>query len=90
MGAFNLIEEQKSQPRITSEGVSKGVSEGVNEQEKILLELLGSHLGKRTPYYAEQMQTPRKNVERWLKPLRDDKRVEFKGSPRTGGYWLSD
>lgn len=56
MGAFSIIEEQKSQPRKTSEGVG--------EQEKILLELIGSSPGKRTPYYAEQMQTPRKNVER--------------------------
>ena len=87
---FSFIEEQKSQPRKTSEGVSGGVSEGVSEQEKILLELIGSHPGKRTPYYAEQMQTSRKNVERWLKPLRDNKHVEFKGSPRTGGYWLTD
>lgn len=48
---FSFIEEQKSQPRKTSEGVS--------EQEKILLELIGSSPGKRTPYYAEQMQTSR-------------------------------
>jgi ATP-dependent DNA helicase RecG len=28
-----------------------------------------------------------KNVERWLKQLKETQRTEFRGAPKTGGYW---
>ena len=73
---------------LTNEGVSEGVSEGVNEGVAILTELIARSPGKRLPYYAEQLNIPRKTVERWLKTLRKEQAIVFKGPPKTGGYWI--
>jgi ATP-dependent DNA helicase RecG len=32
------------------------------------------------------MGIPVKTLERWLKKLREQNMIEFKGSPKTGGY----
>jgi ATP-dependent DNA helicase RecG len=57
--------------------------EGVNA----LIRAVKSQPGKRAPYYAEQLGRPVKTVERWLKTLRDNKRIVFRGAPKTGGYY---
>jgi len=33
------------------------------------------------------MDTSVKNIERWLKRLKDEKKIEFRGAPKTGGYF---
>ncbi len=32
------------------------------------------------------MPTTQRTIERWLKQLRDEDKIEFKGSAKTGGY----
>lgn len=68
-------------------GISGGVNEGVNEGVKSLLILIEQHPGQRTPFFARQMNTSVKNIERWLKTLREQALVEFRGAPKTGGYY---
>jgi len=41
---------------------------------------------KKTPFFAKELNTSVKNIERWIKKLRDDAKIEFIGSPKTGGY----
>ena len=64
------------------EGVTEGVTEGV-------IKLLG-HIkeapGLRAPALAARMSTSVKNVERWLKQLKDQHAIEFRGAPKIGGY----
>jgi ATP-dependent DNA helicase RecG len=31
---------------------------------------------------------PKRTVERWVKQLKDDGKIEFKGALKTGGYWV--
>lgn len=64
------------------EGVNEGVSEGVSA----LLDLINRRPGLRTPEIANLMNTSRKNIERWLQKLKADRKVEFRGAPKTGGY----
>lgn len=66
-------------------GVNGGVSEGV----KALYAVIQDEPGKRLPCYAEKLDAPAKTVERWLKQLRDKKEIEYRGSPRTGGYHVA-
>ena len=61
----------------------EGVSEGVNA----LLAIINRHPGLRTPLLAEKMQTSAKNVERWIKQLKENDEIEFRGSSKTGGYF---
>jgi ATP-dependent DNA helicase RecG len=67
----------------TSEGVNVGINEGVNG----LLALIGRQPGLRSPALAKEINTSAKNIERWLKQLKDSQHIEFRGAPKTGGYY---
>jgi len=62
-----------------------GVSGGVNDPEA-LAALIAHHPGANTASLVALCQKPRRTVERWLKQLKDQGRIEFKGAPKTGGY----
>jgi ATP-dependent DNA helicase RecG len=40
----------------------------------------------RSTLFAKELNTSVKNIERWLKQLKNENKIEFKGSPKTGGY----
>nr|WP_296668924.1 RNA-binding domain-containing protein [Rhodoferax sp.] len=42
--------------------------------------------GLRAPALAQALNTSPKNIERWLKQLKAQGQVEFRGAPKTGGY----
>ncbi|HGU9696919.1 TPA: hypothetical protein ACNBTZ_005174, partial [Escherichia coli] len=63
---------------------NEGVSEGVN----LLFNQIRTNPGKRAPFLVNELLVPVKIVERWLKILRDDHKIEFRGAPKSGGYWL--
>lgn len=41
---------------------------------------------RKTPFFAKELNTSVKNIERWIKELKSDKKIEFIGAPKTGGY----
>ena len=43
--------------------------------------------GLRTTQISKSLNVPIKTLERWLKSLRDENKVEFRGAPKTGGYF---
>ena len=59
----------------------------VNEGVNALVAVITQHQGMRVPALAEAMHTSPKNLERWLKHLREAGQIEFIGSPKTGGYY---
>jgi ATP-dependent DNA helicase RecG len=63
-----------------------GVNEGVNEGVNGLLSLIKKQPGLRTTGLATQLNTSPKNLERWLKQLKVQGLIEFRGAPKTGGY----
>ena len=69
------------------EGVIEGVSEGVSEGANALIRLISEQPGLRAPAIANLLGTSPKNIERWLKQLKDQAKIEFKGAPKTGGYY---
>jgi ATP-dependent DNA helicase RecG len=74
----------------TDGGVNGGVNEGVNEGVKILLIAISKEPGNRIPCYSKKLNIPEKTIERWIKQLREENKIEFKGAPKTGGYYLRD
>ena len=70
-----------------NEGVSEGLNEGVNEGVNSLIRLISEQPGLRAPAIAKQLGTSPKNIERWLKQLKDQDKIEFKGASKTGGYY---
>ena len=71
-----------------NEGVNEEVKEGVSERLKNLLRLIAQQPGLRAPVLAQALNTSPKNVERWLRQLRQTGAIEFRGAPKTGGYHL--
>ena len=65
--------------------ISEGVSEGVSS----LLVCIRNKPGLRIPELSEQIHVPAKTIERWIKKLRDENRIVFKGAPKTGGYFIA-
>ena len=63
-------------------GVNEGVKEGVNS----LLELIKNNPNKRSTFFSKELDTSVKNIERWIKQLKNENKIKFEGSPKTGGY----
>jgi len=61
-------------------------NEGVNEGVKSLYELIKNKPNNRSTFFAKELDTSVKNIERWLKQLKDEEKIVFQGSPKTGGY----
>ena len=40
----------------------------------------------RSTFFANELRTSVKNIERWMKQLKDAEKIAFIGSPKTGGY----
>jgi ATP-dependent DNA helicase RecG len=36
----------------------------------------------------EHFKVTQRKVERWVKQLKDGHKIEFRGAPKTGGYWV--
>ena len=77
-----------------SEGVNEGVnkiafedeSEGVNEDLNMVLNLIDKAPGIKAPKIAELVQKGLSTVERYIKKLRDQNYIEFRGAAKNGGY----
>ena len=75
---------QKTSSIEVSDGVNGGVSGGVNE----LLELIRSTPGRKSSDFRKALGQPQRTIERWLKQLKDTEKIEFRGTPKTGGYFV--
>jgi ATP-dependent DNA helicase RecG len=73
-----------------NEGVNEGVSEGVSGGVNRLYQSIMQKPGVRLPELSNNLHVPVKTLERWIKQLRDEKKVIFKGSAKTGGYYIID
>lgn len=62
----------------------EGVNVGVNE----LLHLISEYSGSSVPFFAETVGVSSRSIERLLKNLREEGKVEFRGAPKTGGYYV--
>jgi ATP-dependent DNA helicase RecG len=63
---------------------SGGVSGGVSD----LLNFITENPGKNSEEIKKALNLPQRSLERWLKQLKDNDKIEFRGVPKTGGYYL--
>jgi ATP-dependent DNA helicase RecG len=101
-GFIRIRKELKAYPELTlrveeiGDGVlvtfvrSEGVNEGVNEGVSLLYDTIQKKPGVRIPELSAHLNVPAKTLERWMKQLRKEKRITFKGSAKTGGYYTSN
>lgn len=64
------------------EKVSGGVSGGIGN----LLAHIESHPGQKAAQIAATLGVPLRTAERWLRQLKTNGKIEFRGAPKTGGY----
>ena len=73
------------------EGVDEGVNEGVDEGVKskdILLEIITKTEGLNVKELASRVGKSNKTIERYIRELKAEGLIEFRGIPKTGGYYL--
>ena len=68
-------------------GANVGANVGVNVGVNALFQYIQANPGHRAVEMAASFRVTQRTIERWLKQLREEGRVEFVGSPKTGGYY---
>lgn len=67
------------------DGVSEGVSDGVKETLALLLTIQGLNATE----IANRINKSIPSIERYLRVLRKKEIIEFRGAPKTGGYFFT-
>ena len=60
--------------------------EGINEGIKSLYTFIKSNPKQRTSQISKSLNVPQKTIERWIKELKKEDKIEYYGSKKTGGY----
>ncbi len=74
-----------------SGGVNSGIENkngGVNSLEEQIPETIGKMPGLNTPAIATALDKSLRTTQRCLKTLCDVGKIEFRGAPKNGGYFL--
>ena len=72
------------------EGISEGLTEGLKTKFIDLVKVILSEEGNRIPFYANKMSESEKNIERYFKIFREQNLIEYRGSKKAGGYYLTE
>lgn len=78
-----MVTFAQKQPELIQEPPGGGVS----GETLSLLQLIRSHPGLKAAELATRMNKPKRTIERWLKQLKNSQHIEFRGAPKTGGYY---
>jgi predicted HTH transcriptional regulator len=71
--------QQQKQSAENTEGVSGGV--------RGLLVYIETNPGLSAKQLSENLNLAKRTIERWLKQLKDQNQIEFRGAPKNGGYF---
>ena len=64
------------------------LNDGVNDGVKIIYKLIQSSPGINTTQILKEIEVSKRTLERWIRELRKRNIIEFKGAPKTGGYYI--
>ena len=88
-GAFVVKFSRRPAGEGINEGTSEGINEGANEGINRLREFVRNQPGKRVSEISAALDIPSKTVERWVKKLREQGVIVFRGPRKTGGYHVN-
>ncbi len=69
-------------------GINEGVNEGISEGIKSILDFIKGNPGINAVKLSEETNIPLKTLERWVRSLKKKQAIEFRGSRKTGGYFV--
>lgn len=81
-----ILEALKQHQNTNAGGANGGVNGGVNELDAVY-SYIRQHPGLRANAIAEALSLPKRTLERHLGQLKQSGRIEFRGAPKTGGYY---
>lgn len=86
---IEMISNEKNnvEDNINNVGVNEGVNVGVNVGVNKILELIQNNPGINTNELLLHFDVTKRTIERWMRELREMKKIEFRGVPKTGGYY---
>ena len=84
-----ILEALKEHQKTTVGGVNGGVNGGINELETVY-SYIQQHPGLRANAIALALSLPKRTLERYLRQLKETSQIEFRGAPKTGGYYSKD
>ncbi len=67
-----------------------GVNGGVNGGVTSIIQYIKMHPGNRANTIADNLHISLRSVQRYLSQLKKENKIEFRGAPRNGGYFLKD
>ncbi|HLA26382.1 MAG TPA: ATP-binding protein [Syntrophales bacterium] len=70
-------------------GISGGKDGGIKEGIDQLADYIRNTPGRNVTEITAALNIPQRTIERWLKKLREQGRIVFTGSRKTGGYFIS-
>lgn len=82
-------EEQKTNKEILNVGVNVGVNVGANVGVNDLLDIVRNNPGVNAKWLYQHFDVTNRTVERWIKQLREENKIEFRGATKTGGYYVT-
>jgi len=92
-GAFVMRFYKKKSGGIKSGGIKSGgiksggiKNGGINQ----VLDFLEKNPGQSTKEIAKNLKIPLRSIERYLQKLKEQNKIEFRGSKKTGGYFLKN
>jgi ATP-dependent DNA helicase RecG len=69
-------------------GQNGGVIGSVNGGVNLLYEYIKHNPGERTNNLALGLERPYDTVEKWIRKLKQENKIEYRGSDKTGGYYI--
>ena len=83
-GMFTVVFKRQVKNYVTN-GIVNGI---VNENEQMIIDLLKTKPGLNASEIAESISKSWRTTMRYLKSLNEKELIEFRGAPKTGGYFL--
>ena len=80
---FKTILWRKNVEAIEDLQSNVGVNVGVNA----ILVLIENNPGINVLTMKDHFRVSQRTIERWIQQLRNENKIEFKGAPKTGGYY---
>jgi len=81
-----LLLHESAEPNVGGNvGESVGANVGIDKLYLIILEKPGLNAKQLNEYFDVTLRT----IERWIRQLKNENKITFKGNSKTGGYWAN-
>lgn len=84
---FKTILWRKNKEKLAGDTPGVGVNVGVNDGVKTLLVFIENNPGTNVLTMEKHFNVTQRTIERWIKILKKENKIEFIGASKTGGYY---